>query len=121
MISFSQVELVRCLFLAFIAAFPLAVFNHYVFCDNETNHTGASPYILFMVFIPVALASLFKLKRYDKKWLIPLAFAVGGAINVIVFDTLHVMESYSSWIHSGMPDRPAWSLILGCYKHWLDG
>jgi hypothetical protein len=117
MISFSQVELVRCLFFAFIAAFPLAVFNHYVFCDNETNHTGDSPYILFIFFVPVALASLLKIKPYGNKWLIPLAIAMVGALNVIIFDTLHVMESYSSWIHSGMPERPAWSLILGCYKH----
>jgi hypothetical protein len=117
MISFSQLELVRCLFLTFIAASPLAVFDHYVFCDNETNHTGGSPYILFVVFVPVALASLLKIKPYGKKWLIPLTITMLGTLNVIIFDTLHVMESYSSWLRSGMPERPAWSLILGCYKH----
>lgn len=115
MISFSQIEHVRCFFLSFIAAFPLALFNHYVFCQNETNHTGVSAYILFTIFVPVALASFRKLKL-GKKWLIPLAIATGGALNVAAFDSLHVMESYDSWTQSGMPDRPAWSFIHECYK-----
>ena len=114
MITFSQMDLVRCLFLTFVAAFPLAEFNHYVFCDNKTNHTGSSPYILFIVIVPVALTSLHMLKRRGNKWLIPLALALSGVLNVIVLDTLHIMESYSSWIRSGMPERPVWSLLHGC-------
>lgn len=111
MIAYTQMELVRCLTLTFVAALPLALFNYYVFCDNDTNHTGGSPYILFIVFVPAAFASLLMLKRHGKKWLMPLVLAMSGLLNVTVLDTLHIMESYSSWIHAGMPERPAWSLF----------
>jgi hypothetical protein len=94
-------------------AFPLAVFNQYVFFQNETNHMGGSAYILFLALVPVAFASFRKLKD-GKKWLIPFSIATGGTLNVAAFDALHVMESYDSWIQSGMPERPAWSLIHGC-------
>jgi hypothetical protein len=106
---------VRWLLLTLVAAFPLAFFNQYVFCQNETNHMGGSPYILFIAFIPVGLVSIRKLKR-GKKWLIPFAIATGGALNVGAFDALHVMQSYESWIRSGMAERPGWSLSHGCAR-----
>src|SRR5574340_121773 len=78
---------------------PLCLYNHYVFCDNETNHTGGTPYELFIVFIPVTFASLWMLRADGKKWILPLVLAAGGSLNVIVFDAFHIMEGYSSWIH----------------------
>lgn len=95
---------------------PSWMFNHYVFCDNETNHTGGSPYILFNFFVPVVLVSVWMLREDGKKWLLPLLLAAVGSINVIVIDSFHIMESYSSWIHSGMPERPSWSLFHTCGK-----
>lgn len=100
--------------LVFGVAIALGYFNHYVFCDNETNHTGASPYVLFVLFIPASFASLQMIKREGKKWFFPLALALVGILNVIIFDGFNVMKQYDSWISSGMPDRPAWSCVHRC-------
>lgn len=99
-----------------VVTLPLWMFNHYVFCDNETNHTGGTPYILFVIFIPVVFFSLWMLRIDGKKWILPLLLATGGSLNVIVLDALHIMESYSSWIHSGMPERANWSLFETCRR-----
>ncbi len=109
-------KLVRYISVIVAVAFPLGIFNHYVFCENETNHTGESPYILFTLFIPVALISLKMLRAEGKKWILPLVLVALGSLNIIVIDTLHVMEGYSSWIRYGMPERPAWSLFQTCGK-----
>lgn len=110
----NTLRLARFLSLFFAVVLPLGAFNRYVFCDNETNHLGGTPYVLFLVFVPAAFVSLHMLRREGKKWLIPLVFAMAGILNVIAFDAFHVMQGYSSWIRSGMPDRPAWSRFHKC-------
>jgi len=47
-------SLVRYILAILAVALPLAAFNHYVLCENHSNHTGTSPYTLLIVFIPVA-------------------------------------------------------------------
>lgn len=91
-------------------ALPLGAFNHYVLCENATNHTGASPYALFVVFVPAAVISIRMLQPNDRKWILPLVLAAAGSVNVLAFDAFHVMQEYGSWIQSGMPERPTWTL-----------
>lgn len=112
----ATLKLARYFSVILTVALPLGILNHYVFCENETNHIGGSPYVLFVVFVPVALISLRMLRVEGKRWILPLVLAAGGSLNVIVFDTFHIMEGYSAWIHSGMPARPAWSLFQACGK-----
>lgn len=112
----NTLKLARYLSLVVLVALSIGAFDHGVFCDNETNHTGGSPYVLFLLFAPVALVSVRMIKSEGRKWGIPLALALAGALNVVAFDALDVMKGYSAWIRAGMPERPAWSEFHRCSK-----
>jgi len=55
-----------------------------------------------------------KVKTDGKKWLIPILLVVFGMLNIAALDVLDVMKSKNSWLHAGMPQRPAWSQFTIC-------
>jgi hypothetical protein len=102
------------LFVVSATILTLWAFNRYVFCENETNHLGGSPYVLFVFFVPVVLVSFRMIGRQRARWLLPFVLGMAGILNVVGLDVFDVMKGYSSWIHAGMPERPAWSLFHRC-------
>lgn len=107
-------EILRYTKITLSSAIPLLAYYYYVFCDNRTNHSAASPYFLLLYFIPIAYLSIIKIRDNNKEWIIPLLIAVVGVINITVFDQMNVMKQYDSWAHSGMPKRPSWSQFKLC-------
>jgi hypothetical protein len=91
----------------------IVLFNDYVFFDNETNHTAAPLEIGAMVFVLAAIAAaVAALKTRDlarRFWVAALALSAVAAANIVVFDLLHIMMSYETWVH-GQPERPEWSM-----------
>jgi hypothetical protein len=52
------------------AGLPILGFNYYVFCENRTNHTGVEPYLLLLLFVPVAFVSFRRMQKRERKWML---------------------------------------------------
>jgi len=102
------------IFIISLVLLALSFYDYDVFCSNDTNHMGGSPYVVLWIFVPVGYYSLMKARTDGKKWIIPVLLALFGTLNVASFDALDVMKSKDSWFGAGMPERPAWSQLDIC-------
>ncbi|MEJ2117781.1 MAG: hypothetical protein P8Y36_07720 [Alphaproteobacteria bacterium] len=101
--------------LAIIALFIIKL-NLYTYFGNETNHTGApiqswGHFCAGLAIAAAVVSHIFKPSRTRKLMVAFAALAFFAATNLLAFHHLHIMMNHSDWGNSGMPDRPAWSLV----------
>ncbi|MEJ2228891.1 MAG: hypothetical protein P8Y67_11785 [Alphaproteobacteria bacterium] len=99
-----------------IITFFIIKLNLYVFFENNTNHTGMPiqnwGHFCVGLAIAAAVASrIFKPSRTRKLMVAFAALAFFAATNLLTFHHLHIMMNHGDWGNSGMPGRPAWSLV----------
>ncbi len=77
--------------------------------QNDSGHTGFSPYLGLAVFVPVALAGLFQIfflrtPRAARRWgVIALLAGVIGIALLVYLDKSNTLLEYGDWCSRGMP------------------
>ncbi len=80
----------------------IALIAVYAF-QNKSHHTGAEPYLSFILFVPLAITGAVSLRRSGSTGTLALTVGILGIGLVIWLDQTNLLVEYQRWIDRGMP------------------